>query len=401
MHISDYTMPVGKRSLRYDEETPGLVVKDFNDTKKDNVIGVYIPRLMFGLPIGSGSYEKSVTVDTKKIVNTINKTVGSSSLKVRNYVELPIAIIPNIIPPKFVKGENVFVDMADSDLKSLYIKPYTMGETKRRKTDMWSIVCPNLKSENDDITEDNSYGFQIDTINQIIGLWTTKVNGEKSAYSFAINPKDGKVVLSDDGKRVITIDTAADSIEQVNEAGSKIKIEKGVMDLEADTINIKAKEDINMESKNLNRTIDNIKTSATEDVEEIDKLTLKGNEYSLDYNKQELSGSSYRNKTSKWVVDSPISGFTKVLTADSFSISPNAGINPMPTCANISNAGIAAFGNPSTPSLPLAKQQPTFACLTAIAAVVDSLAAILGIPPTLSTTVSSMSTPMISNNVKG
>ena len=173
------------------------------------------------------------------------------------------------------------------------------------------------------------------------------------------------------------------------------------INIEAGTINIKAKNDINIESSTISRKIDKIKTESSEDIEEVDKLSIKGNEFKGEYNKQEWSGSSYKNKTSKWVVDSPISGFTKILTANSFSIWGNAGMNPLPTCANINSSGIAAFGNPSLISLPLAKQQPLMIALSLISAVLDTVGAVHGIPPTLSASIAGMGNIIASNNAKG
>lgn len=401
MYVENYTKPKSTRSLKYDKKTLALVVKDNTETKKDNVIGVYIPRFMFGLPIDKGAYEKDISFDSSKLINSKNKNIGKTSLTVKNYVEIPIAVIPNQKPSRFRKGENVFVDLADNDIKSLYVLPYSLGEENRRKTDIISFLCPNLKNELDDITVENSYGIQLDTINQILSLWTTKVNDEKSAYMFSINAKEGKILLSDDGKRNILIDTKEDSISLENEEKSKIEMIKDTINIKCKTLNIDVEKDINVTSDELNRKIKKIKTEATSDEEKIDKLEYKGNKLNVNYNTQKIESSSYENKTSKWKVDSPISGFTKILTADSFHIWAMAGINPIPTCANISNAGIASMGNPSIIALPLAKAQPTTICLSAISAVVDTIGCVLGIPPTLVAMVSSMTPVIQSNNSKG
>ena len=402
MYIKNYATMETDRSLLYDQRTPAVVVKTGDDTGKDNVLGVFIPRYMFGLPISKGPYENNAKFDvSSKLLNTKNKSIGATSAKVKNYVILPISVIPNAATPHFTYGENVFVDMADKDLKSLFILPYSLGEVNRRTQDMYTILCPNFKKPGETLGNDNSYGFQIDTINQVIGLWTTKVNDEKSVYTFGINAAEGKILISDDGKRTIEVVTDDDSITIQNEKNSKWQMVGDTINIEAGTINIKAKNDINIESSTISRKIDKIKTESSEDIEEVDKLSIKGNEFKGEYNKQEWSGSSYKNKTSKWVVDSPISGFTKILTANSFSIWGNAGMNPLPTCANINSSGIAAFGNPSLISLPLAKQQPLMIALSLISAALDTVGAVHGIPPTLSASIAGMGNIIASNNAKG
>lgn len=401
MYIEDYSLPLSKRSLRYAEKTPGVIVRTKDDTEKDNVFGVYIPRLMFGLPIKNGAYEKTINIDTSKILNSKNKNIGSKALTARNYIDLPVAIVPGLVTPHFRKGENVFIDMADKDIKSMFILPYSLGEQTRRKNDMWSILVPNPKKIGDPLTLDNTYGLQIDTENQTIGIWTSKQNGEKSSYMIGIDAKNGTMKLSDADKRTIIINTDEDSITCKNEANATIEMKKDVISISAKTINITADEDINVKSKKLTRKCDNIKTEGKEDEEKVDKFKGSGNEYTLDYNTQKISGSSYENKTSKWKVDSPISGFTKILTADSFSIWPNAGVIPSPTCANISNAGIASMGNPSLAAMPLTKQQPLSIALSTMCAVIDAIGCIHCVPPTLSAGIAAMSPTMMTMNSKG
>lgn len=401
MRIEDFSNPTASKSLRYDRRSIATVVKVSDDTGADNVLGVYIPRLMFGLPISTGPYDKSINVDTSKIKNKKNKTIGKTSIKIRNYCILPIAVIPNSDTPHFVLGENVFVDMADSDLKTMFILPYSLGEVNRRQYDQYTIRCPSLSKPGDEMTPDNTYGFQINTEDQIISLWTSQNNKEKSTYAIFINAKDGKMTISDGGKRVIDVDTENDSILIQNEKESKVELVGDIVNIKCGTLNIEAADDINIKAKNMKREVDNVKSTITEDQEEVDKLNIKGNEFKGEYNKQEWSGSEYKNKTNKWVVDSPISGFTKVLTADSFSISPNAGMNPLPTCANWSNAGIGSFGNPAVASLPLVKFMPLNIALNMITATVDSIGSIYGIPPSLTASLSGMTSQIMTNNVKG
>ena len=57
MYIKNFINPTSERSLLYGEDKMlGLVVKTSEEYKKDNVIGVFISKLMFGLPINNGAY---------------------------------------------------------------------------------------------------------------------------------------------------------------------------------------------------------------------------------------------------------------------------------------------------------------------------------------------------------
>ena len=404
MYIDNYIRPISKRSLHYGEgRTLGLVVKDASEYDSDNELGVYIPKLMFGLPISSGAYEKSVSIKTSKILNSKNKTIGSTSLKLKNYVNLQVAQIPNIRTPRFAKGENVFIDNADRDIKNMFVLPYSLGEVCKRKHDKWSIMVPDFKSyaEYSDLDYDNSYGMQLDSEAKSFMVWLCNHDGEKSTYMMAIDAKKGSVVISDNAKRTIEINTDEDRITIQNEAKSKIEMAKDTINISAKTINITADSDINVKSKNLSRKVDNIKSEGSKDEEKYDTLSLKGNDYKIDYSNMKENCTSFENKSSKWKVDSPISGFTKTLTCNDFSIWSQAGITPLPTCANISSAGIAAFGNPSVASLALAKAQPVITCLTQIAATVDVIGSVIGIPPTLAATVAASTGLIQSLNAKG
>lgn len=408
MFIEDYRAPIGRPSLHYDEQTIGLVVKTPEEYGKDNIAGVYIPRLMFGLPISNGLYEETKSVSYSKCLNSKNKSIGSSSIKIKNYVSLQITQANNVIPPKYAKGENVFVGICDHDLKNMYILPYSFGEVNRRKDDIWTVMCPNLtKFSEPQLTLDNTYGIQIDTKNKLISLWTSFEDGktsspnEKGQYFIGLNPKDGSILISDSGKRTIEINSDEDRITMLNEAKTKIEEVKDTINMKAKHINIEASEDINIKSDKLNREHTDIKTKASTDTEETDTLDIKGNELTSDYNTTKVKSSSYENETSKFKTTSPISGFSGTLTSKDFSIFPSAGSQPSPTSPNISAEGIASMGKPCTTSLNLTRATPLISCLSAISAKLDAVASVVGCPPTAVSAVAAAAPNMISPSVLG
>jgi hypothetical protein len=401
MYIDNYLKPQITPALHYTDQTIGTILKTNEELKKDNILGVYIPKLMFGLPVKNGPYEKTVSIDTSKILNSKNKKIGSTSLKVKNYVVLPVSITPNINTPKYSCGENVIVDFADKDIKSAYILPYSFGDTNRRKTDIITVFVNNFKEDQEELGLHNIYALQLDTKNQMASIFTSDNNGEKGVYTFTLNGKDGTILISDSGKRKILMSTDDDSIVLENEAESKFSMIDKVMSMKADILNIEMDSEINMKTSKITRKADVIETEASEDKEKIDKLTLNGNDYTMEYNNQILKGSSHENTTSKFKVDSPIAGFTQTLTSNQFSISPNAGVQPPVTAATINPAGIAMFGNPSSSALPLAIAPATISALIAISAVVDGLGAAHCIPPVLVANISTLAASITSKCAMG
>jgi hypothetical protein len=401
MYIDNYLKPQVVPSLHFAERTPAVIVKTNEEIGQDNMLGVYIPRLMFGLPISGGAYSKDMTVNTSKIRNSKNKTIGSNRLTVKNYVELTLSINPNIVPPRYVKGENVIVDFADKDVKSAYILPYSYGDTNRRKNDVLTLYVNNFKEPEETMGLHNIYGLQFDTKNQIVSIFTSQNNEEKGVYTFTLNAKDGVVLISDSGKRKIQIVTDDDSITMLNEAQSEITMRDTVINMKADVLNIDMVSEVNVRTSRIYRKADNILTEATEDKEHVDSMFRDGNDYTMEYNKQLLKGSRHENITSVFRVDSPIAGFTGVLTSNQFSISPNAGSQPPSTAATVSSSGVARFGSSSPSALPLATAPATIAALTAIAAKVDALGFKHKIPPILTANIMGMLPTLSSKLVFG
>jgi hypothetical protein len=401
MYIADYSHPSISPTLHYAEQTHALIVKTNTELGKDNVLGVYIPKLMFGLPIKNGAYENTISIGTDKILNSKNKKIGSTTLKTKNYVVLPVSINPNINMPKYVNGENVIVDFADKDIKSAYILPYSFGDTNRRKTDIITLFVNNFSEEGESPDTHNIYALQLDTKNQVASIFTSDTNGEKGVYTFAINGNDGSILISDSGKRKIQIKTDDDSITMINEAKSEITMKDTVIDMKADILNIDMRSEINMKTNKITREANSIESTAMEDTENIVSLVLKGNTYDMEYNTQTLKGTSHENTTCVFKVIAPIAGFSEMLTTKNFCMFLSPGLFPTPVSPSINTLGVAMFGTPSLASLPLASAPQTIAALTLISAIVDGLCALHCIPPFLSDAMSSMGQNIPSKWVMG
>lgn len=414
MYIDNYLNPEPVRSLKYGEKSIGLVVKTPDELEKDNLAGVYIPRYMFGLSVAEGAYEKDISFKTDKIVNSKNKTIGATKLKIKNYVTLPILQNGNFMSPKLVKGENVFIESCDKDIKNMYILPYTIGDQSRRVGDQISLMVPNFQKqgESPNLNLDNSYGFQMDTINKIITIWTSFEGGdkgdgtsnkEKGRYMISINAGDGIVTINDTGKRDITINSQDDQILLENEASSSIDMKGDTITISAKTINLTAKDgDINFESSNLSRKHKEIKTESDKDTEKIKTLEMSGDKMTTDFGSTICKCNTYEcTAKSKWKCDCSISGFSGQLTSNGYSVSANAGSMPPPTAATLNSSGILMSGNPSVASLPLAIGPITLTLLSTIGAKVDAIGAVVGVPPTCAAAIAASANQLLSKNAMG
>lgn len=383
MYVQNYINPVAERSLLYGDKSIGIVFKTPEEYENDNKIGVFIPRLMFGLVNTKGPYEQDVEFGSAlkpKLLNSKHKSITTkSSIKTRNYVELYIAQIGNNVPPKLVLGENVFVDCCDKDIKNMYVLPFSLGEQKRRKDDRYTILCPNLKEfgEAATLNLENTYGMQIDTKEKIISIWTTCEGGgetsdkEKGKYRVSLNPAGGTITIDDNGKRTFVMNTDDDSWTMKNKAGCQFDMTGDTINMYApNIINIEAKEEINIKSTKLNREHEDITTKASTDKEETKKLEITGDTLKSDYSTTEVKSDTYTNTTTKWKTDSPISGFTKILTADTFSIYSDAGEMPQFTKATLNGSGV--FSNGLIPPMPVADATNLIAVLTAMCGFIDS-----------------------------
>ena len=68
MYVKNLLNPISEQSLLYGDKMLGLVVKNPEDMEKDNVIGAYIPKLFFGIPVDKGAFEKKISIDSSKLL---------------------------------------------------------------------------------------------------------------------------------------------------------------------------------------------------------------------------------------------------------------------------------------------------------------------------------------------
>lgn len=402
MHIENDMIPRPKRSLFYARETPGKVLKTCDDTKNQNTVGVYIPRLMFAIDCTNGPQESVSTLNTSCIANKGNKNIGSSSVKLTNYVTLPFFIIPNVAVPKFKKGENVIVGFADEDIKSMMVMPYKMNEMVNRKTDQASWYIPAKKNEKDEVSLKNVYALQMDSEDMLMTLVMNNDQGEKSRYFLTFDGKNGEAYFSDDNKRFVKFTTKTDTILIQNESKTKISMEKRKIDVECDDFSINAKNSFKVKTSSYSIEADSMKEKASSLDSKIDTRTEKGNSYTINYTKLKKEGTSEEAKYSKVGYTTPIFGISGVCATGGLGFkAPTPGEMPPGTAAKVDETGMANFGTPNAMGLPLAVSMYTSMALMTVAGIVDSLCGINHIPPTCTAAMAAMSPLLASKRVSG
>ena len=203
-------------SLNPTDNCVGIVVGDRDDTQTNN-IKVYIPRFMQGIDIQDGkTKDETVSINTKKILNSKNKNIGSTSLKLKNYIEVPPFLVPGINPPRYICGERVNIQFIDKDIKSPIYLPFQVHDVVLRKEDVIRLFAPSKADYSDPIVDDNSYFLELNSKEKFIRLFTSNKNEEKCPFTFNINTKDGIVTFKDDTKRAFEWNYDEDKIFWVN-----------------------------------------------------------------------------------------------------------------------------------------------------------------------------------------
>jgi len=403
MKITDYKKLLVERSNDFIKDNmTGIVVKTAEEIGQ-NVYGVYIGQLMYGTYYNDGPYEKDVSLDTNKCLNSINKKVGEKSVTASNYIHLTMFSVYNLSMPRLIKGENVLIGIIDQDIKSIYIKPFNRNQIKNRPTDTLEMFVPSSgKYEGEFLDDDNKYYVKLDSVAKTIRIHMSDSNGEVSKYDINIDGTNGNITLTD-SVRTISLNTENDEIIMSNESGSTIAIRKEIIDMSCDKFYLKAKESINIECPKTEAKLDNVQLTTETFKGDVDKLTLKGSKQEETYDKAIIKNSSKREITSPMTaVDGAMDISDNVNIRKAISFGAPKGQSPLPTNATIKSDGSAVF-DPLL-GMPVARAQPLVTLLTQIAMKLDLVGAnpmFLVPAPVLSPMVASMSMQIPAPKIKG
>jgi len=401
MKITDYKNLTVERSSEFlYSDMCGTVIKG-PDAIGLNVYGVYIPRLMAGIIIKDGPYEKTLKLSADKCLNSVNNVFGESEVIYSNYILLTLDIPYNFSMPKLIDGETVTVGVVDQDIKSMYIKPFTRDQILNRPTDVMEMYVPaSGKYEGLDINDSNSYFLRLDSKSKKIRLHMSKKNGEKTSYDLIFDG-DGGFISIGDSERSFIINTDNDELMMKNKAGSSISLRGDAIDFEAKKIYINGADAVEMTSPKLTAELDNVSLKSKIFEGEITSMTLKGDKLSDSFSIAEYKNDKRNITSTTTTIDGllEVSDFINANGGIGFGAPP--GMAPLPVQPQISGSGEAQFFGAA--SLALAKAQPVMTLLQIIAAQADA-AGVNGkvpIPPVASAAVAAMSSLITSSSAKG
>ena len=292
MRVTDEMRMELSPGTSYTSETVAFVVKTPDDLECTD-IGVFSPKLTPALELGeTGVIERNISLNTEKCLNS--ETFPSETEIIdRNWIRVSPKNLTNMTPPKFVKGDIVFIGFMDSDIKTPYYSVSTLNYNGHRQTDDVRFFVPSSPEPNVVLTKDNTYFVELNSKSdkQRIIISTNDANGEKCKQYVLLDSKNGVMSLTD-GSRSINISYDDDTIVLKNEKNSSIIINKDQIELNAKTIKINAENKLEITTKKME--IDADKTEFNGDKFESDHkdISVKSDKATIDSKREEHKISS-------------------------------------------------------------------------------------------------------------
>lgn len=359
--------------LGYDNnsDTVGIVMKTVEDMGYPG-LGVFIPKFMLGYTFKKNEVgkEETVSIQNDKCVNdsSIGKIVDSSAV-IKNYISVRPLLNQNQFIPEYVIGDKIIVKIIDNDLKTLMFYPFSINRLGQRATDKLIMCVPANKKENTALSEDNTYFIKFDSTNQEVEISANNVNGETCKQTILLNPKDGLINITDNGKLIWTMDTKNDTISSQT-SGSSIEQAGDVVTIKADTINIQAESEVNVKSDTYNNEAETVKCSGSDVTFEYDNFKQSGDSGEWEVRDEKHSNTSVSFvDASTFFVDIPTIGLNGKVELQNFVIGNISNINSpvMPLNGDSGSAGSMLLKT-SASGMPLVKAAPLITILTTLAA---------------------------------
>lgn len=127
-------------------------------------------------------------------------------------------------PPLIRTGELVIL-WRNSDSDQFFWEE--MGtDIRYRRGDIWTLACiSTIVNADDPISPKNAYWFEIDSLNGVIRLSTTKLNGEVTAYEFEFMTREGTFRIEDDIGNFVKLESKDQRWTLANASDSKLVME--------------------------------------------------------------------------------------------------------------------------------------------------------------------------------
>ena len=353
-------------------DTVGIVIKTAEENKNKPILGLYIPKLMLGYDLGNDikAIDASISIKGKKCLNE-NKSFWKDSVMIKNYIQVRPFLNQNQTMPLYTKGDKVIVTVIDDDIKTLAFLPYSINRLGQRAVDIMQMAVPANPKENTALDEDNTYFIKLDSKAKIIVLSTSKKNGEACSQTFGMDAENGQIVITDNQKRSWLLDTQKDTIT-TKTSGSSIEQNASTVNVECETMNIKAKTQLTIDADTMEITTSTIKSEGKDVSYKYDnfKQTSDSGEFNVETEKHKGTSVAFDDSTLHASLD--LAGFNCPVIFPSFQIGKVPDINtPVPPTNGISGSDGSMTLQTDPSGVPVVKFPQLMACLAQIAAAAD------------------------------
>ena len=306
-------------------ETVGVVVKTPKECES-NKVGVFIPKLMPALDVNDKAKETYISLKSDFIKNSKVKKISNSNISLTNYIELYCEYPSGLAMPDFQQGDKVFVKFIDQDMKTLYCKESPIkvpGKKEGERVRMSSPAKKKGSDENAEFSKSNEYGMEIDTREgkQRIMLFTTKLNGEKTAFNMSFDNKNGVFFINaGNGEEIFKYSAEDDEWLFKTAAGSTFSMKDNVFSINCEEFKVNAKTKIAFETDQYQLKTNKLTEEGTTVKKKYQTLNQEGNSGTFKIQNEKHEGLSMRFKhTIGFQVESVISAFNGLIMAAQLS----------------------------------------------------------------------------------
>lgn len=149
--------------------------------------------------------------------------------------------------PSLIRRGELVILWRNADSDQFYWEE--MGtDIRYRRGDIWTLACISTVVQGEDpISPLNAYWFEIDSLNGVVRLSTTKLNGEATAYEMEFMTREGTFRIEDDIGNFIKLESNDQRWTIANASESTM-----VMDAENVTLSMNGKYTVNAQEMEVN-----------------------------------------------------------------------------------------------------------------------------------------------------
>ena len=182
-----------------------------------------------------------------------------------------------VTSPNVVSGEQVYIYSTEAKDSPYYWRSMGRDNKRRRKETIVHNWMASSAEASEDVSPnaENSYTFTVDTEGKTVTLRTSKDDEEIAIYTIQIDAGKGILTAGDDEGNMFQLNTSKKKVTMINSDGTVIQLEAESIDMKADdSINLEAKsvsleagKDLNVKAKTIGLTAtDSIDIKAVKDV---------------------------------------------------------------------------------------------------------------------------------------